>query len=129
MEQEKTEIKEKDRIIYVVNDREHLAGIRKYLSGSKNTEFHEEEMEVLSKIQDSSYSCREVASDYSLKTMTGIEFLEIIRRLNPDIRLTLITDSPGPDLQWYVNNRIIDRIVSWDDVRSDGNPAQDHKAS
>ncbi len=43
--------------------------------------------------------------------MNGVELLEIIRRSNPNIFLILAVEHESPDLDWYVNNRIIDRII------------------
>ena len=129
-EKEETEKKEKDRTVFVITDSSHIEEIRKHFPArtGKETEFWEEEMGLLSRIRDDPYYCRRVVADYSLKTMTGVEFLEIIGRLNQEIELVLLTDSIDPDLQWYVNNRIIDRIITRDEVtgetisdsRSDG---------
>ena len=43
--------------------------------------------------------------------MNGIETLELIRNLNPAVRLVLVTDEKNPDFDWYVNNERIDRVM------------------
>ncbi len=132
VEKDNTEKKEKNRTAYVICDSSLAAKIRKNLprDAGKETEFYEEELGLLSKIKDDPYYCREVIADYSLKTMSGIDFLEIIGRLNPDIRLSLMTDSSDADLQWYVNNRIIDRILTRDEVleEKEGTPSEENTA-
>lgn len=66
---------------------------------------------LLSALQGNRAETDMVLSDYRLDSMSGIELLEMVRRLNDGIRLLLCTEEPGEDLQWYVNNGIIDRIL------------------
>ena len=50
-------------------------------------------------------------AEYTLPTMNGIELCEVIRRINPEIRLILIAEQSGPDFEWYLNNGMIDRFM------------------
>ena len=52
-----------------------------------------------------------VITTYRLPTMNGIELCEIIRRLNPSIRLVLVAKQGGADYEWYLNNGMIDRFI------------------
>ena len=36
---------------------------------------------------------------------------EVIRRINPEIRLILIAEQSGADFEWYLNNGMIDRFM------------------
>lgn len=35
----------------------------------------------------------------------------MIRRMNPEIRLLLLSEQDGSDVQWYLNNGMIDRFM------------------
>ena len=54
-------------------------------------------------------------AEYTLPTMNGIELCELIRRINPEIRLILIAEQSGPDFEWYLNNGMIDRFMLKDE--------------
>lgn len=76
-------------------------------------------MQILSRLRKNPEYCDLVISAYTLKQMNGIDFLETVRRLNPAIRTVLCSESLDADLQWYVNNQIIDRIVLRDQLESE----------
>ncbi|MBP3241554.1 MAG: response regulator transcription factor [Oribacterium sp.] len=77
------------------------------------------EMHFLSRLQKDPKCCDIIVASYTLDTMNGIEFLEIARKLNPDICLVLASESDDADLQWYVKNKIIDRIIMKDKLLSE----------
>ena len=52
---------------------------------------------------------------YTLPTMNGIELCEVVRRINPEIRLILIAEQGGADFEWYLNNGMIDRFMLKDE--------------
>ena len=54
-------------------------------------------------------------AEYTLPTMNGIELCEVVRRINPEIRLILIAEQSGPDFEWYLNNGMIDRFMLKDE--------------
>lgn len=69
---------------------------------------------VISQIEKNPYSCQLLIAEYVLPMIDGLELLEIVRRSNPKIYLILAVEekqTKGPDLDWYVNNRIIDKII------------------
>lgn len=41
-------------------------------------------------------------AEYTLPTMNGIELCEVVRRINPEIRLILIAEQGGADFEWYL---------------------------
>lgn len=54
-------------------------------------------------------------AEYTLPTMNGIELCEVVRRINPEIRLILIAEQGGADFEWYLNNDMIDRFMLKDE--------------
>ena len=52
-----------------------------------------------------------IIADEVLPMMNGIELCEMIRRMNPEIRLLLLSEQDGSDVQWYLNNGMIDRFM------------------
>ena len=50
-------------------------------------------------------------AEYTLPTMNGIELCEVVRRINPEIRLILLAEQGGADFEWYLNNGMIDRFM------------------
>ena len=52
-----------------------------------------------------------VIAEYTLPTMNGIDLCEVIRRINPETRLILISEQNGADFEWYLNNGMIDRFM------------------
>ena len=51
--------------------------------------------------------------------MNGIELCEMIRRMNPEICLLLLSEQDGSDVQWYLNNGMIDRFMLKQDFFSE----------
>lgn len=56
--------------------------------------------------------CDSVISSYLLEGMNGIELLEMVKNRNPSIRRILLMQEPGKDMEWYLENQIVDRILS-----------------
>lgn len=109
------------KLVFVDNDKHFVDEIEQEvklrtrnsetLRKSMDISFTTEEMQLLSRLQKDPKFCDILVASYTLDSMNGIEFLEIVRRLNPSVCLILATGSVDADLQWYVNNRIIDRII------------------
>ena len=66
---------------------------------------------LIDRIQKNPAAYELVIAEYTLPTMNGIELCEVIRRINPEIRLILIAEQSGPDFEWYLNNGMIDRFM------------------
>ena len=60
-----------------------------------------------------------IIADEVLPMMNGIELCEMIRRMNPEIRLLLLSEQDGSDVQWYLNNGMIDRFMLKQDFLSE----------
>ena len=60
-----------------------------------------------------------IIADEVLPMMNGIELCEMIRRMNPEIRLLLLSEQDGSDVQWYLNNGMIDRFMLKQDFFSE----------
>ena len=112
------------KLVYIDSDK-HFAGELELevkartgnserLRNNLEISFAADEMRFLSRLQKDPKCCDIIVASYTLDSMNGIEFLEIARKLNPDICLILASESDDADLQWYVNNRIIDRIIMKD---------------
>ena len=66
---------------------------------------------VIDRIQKNPAVYDLIIAEYSLPTMNGIELCEVIRRINPEIRLILVAEQNGADFEWYLNNGMIDRFL------------------
>ncbi len=102
------------KIVYIDKDEQFTEDLKKdFLKvESKKLEFMTDEMRFLSTLQKDPERWDTVIVSYSLENMNGIECLEIIRKLNPKIFLILACSGDDADLEWYVKNGIIDRIVT-----------------
>ncbi len=52
--------------------------------------------------------------------MNGTELCGLVRKLNPQIRLVLMSGTEGPDFKWYLKNRFIDAFILKSDLAKDG---------
>ena len=66
---------------------------------------------LIDRIQKNPAAYDLVIAEYTLPTMNGIDLCEVIRRINPEIRLILIAEQSGADFEWYLNNGMIDRFM------------------
>ena len=71
---------------------------------------------ALAELQKNVGWCDMILAGYSLPSMNGVEFLQIARRINPEIRLVLVAERRDPDLEWYQNNAMIDAILERDNL-------------
>lgn len=66
---------------------------------------------VIAKIQNNPNYCDLILTDYSMASMNGIELCELIRKLNPDIYLVLMSGLSDISFDWYLKNRFIDEFI------------------
>lgn len=66
---------------------------------------------ALAELQKNADWCDMILAGYVLPSMNGVEFLQIARRLNPQIRLALVAERRNPDLEWYQTRGMIDAIL------------------
>lgn len=109
------------RIVCIDNDEALIRSLSRTVKGTPGHEigYLTDEMTFLSRLQKDPSCCDTVIAGYTLRHMNGIELHEIIRRLNPGIQLILVSDGADTDLQWYLNNRIIDRIIPRSDLEKE----------
>ena len=77
----------------------------------KSIDFYGHPAALIDRIQKDPTAYDMVITMYKLPALNGIELCEIIRRLNPEIRLILLVKQNGADYEWYCNNGIIDRFM------------------
>lgn len=75
------------------------------------TECYDHPAAVLSKIQNQKDYCDVILTDYSMPSMNGLEFAEIVRKLNPDIQLILMSGMTDSRFDWYLKNSFIDQFI------------------
>lgn len=66
---------------------------------------------VLSKLQKNHNYCDVLLTDYSMPYMNGLELAEIVRKLNPSIRILLMSGSENTNFDWYLKNEFIDSFI------------------
>lgn len=66
---------------------------------------------LISTVKEDKSAVDMVLSEYRIEGMDGAELLSLVRRLNDRIRLILCMEESAKDMEWYVNNGIIDRIL------------------
>ncbi len=82
------------------------------------TECYDHPAAVLSKIQNQKDYCDVIVTDYSMLSMNGLEFSEIVRKLNPDIQLILMSGMEDSRFDWYLKNSFIDQFILKHDLAS-----------
>lgn len=71
---------------------------------------------LLSKLQKNHNYCDVILTDYSMPSMNGLEMAEIIRKLNPSIRILLMSGSNNTNFDWYLENKFIDAFILKSDL-------------
>lgn len=101
------------RIALVLSDAQSERELRRSAGTQKKYSFtfYEHPAALLSRVQSDPGAFDLLIADYVLPSMTGVDLLEMVRRSSPRIRLVLVVERRNPDLDWYVNNQCIDRIV------------------
>ncbi len=105
-------IRPSDRILVVDDDPELLKAVGALLKGLRcRAECYSHPAAVLSKLQNQKDYCDVLITDYAMPTMNGLELAEIVRKLNPDIRLILISGMEDKRFEWYLKNEFIDAFI------------------
>ena len=80
-------------------------------SSSIDAEYYDHPAAVLSRIQNEKDYCDVILTDYAMPSVNGLELAEIVRRLNSQIRLILMSGSDSSQFDWYLKNAIIDDFL------------------
>lgn len=99
------------KIAFVVREERQKTWKSLVRSPEKAIDFYGHPAALIDRIQKEPAAYDMVITAYQLPTMNGIELCEIIRRLNPSIRLVLVAKQGGADYEWYLNNGMIDRFI------------------
>lgn len=99
------------KIAFVVREERQKTWRPLVRSSEKAIDFYGHPAALIDRIQKDPAAYDMVITAYQLPTMNGIELCEIIRRLNPGIRLVLVAKQGGADYEWYLNNGMIDRFI------------------
>lgn len=99
------------KIAFVVREERQKTWRPLVRSSEKAIDFYGHPAALIDRIQKEPAAYDMVITMYQLPTMNGIELCEIIRRLNPGVRLVLVAKQGGADYEWYLNNGMIDRFI------------------
>lgn len=99
--------------IAIVSSDENLRKMKGKAKGSRySIDLYEHPAVLLDKVQKNPGIYEMVIADYVTPMMNGIELCEVLRRINPEIRLILTSDQLETDFEWYRNNGMIDRFMT-----------------
>lgn len=107
------------RIAFVVREERQKTWKAVVRSSEKTIDFYGHPAALIDRIQKTPTAYELVIAEYTLPTMNGIELCEVIRRLNPEIRLILLVKQGGADYEWYLNNGMIDRFILTSDFEKE----------
>ena len=107
------------RIAFVVREDRQKTWKAVVRSSEKTIDFYGHPAALIDRIQKTPAAYELVIAEYTLPTMNGIELCEVIRRLNPEIRLILLVKQGGADYEWYLNNGMIDRFILTSDFEKE----------
>lgn len=105
------QLKRTSKIAFVVREDQQKTWKTLVHSSEKSIDFYGHPAALIDRIQKDPAAYDMVITGYKLPTMNGIELCEIIRRLNPGVRLVLLAKQGGADYEWYLNNGMIDRFI------------------
>ena len=105
------QLKRTSKIAFVVREERQKTWKSLVRASEKAIDFYGHPAALIDRIQKEPDAYDMVITAYRLPTMNGIELCEIIRRLNPDVRLVLMAKQGGADYEWYLNNGMIDRFI------------------
>ena len=107
------------KIAFVVREERQKTWRSLVRSSEKAIDFYGHPAALIDRIQKDPAAYDMVITAYKLPTMNGIELCEIIRRLNPGVRLVLVAKQGGADYEWYLNNGMIDRFILTSDFEKE----------
>ena len=66
---------------------------------------------MLSLLQKRKEDCDVILTDYQMPSINGLELSAMIRRLNPQIHLILMSGLDRSQFDWYLKNGMIDDFI------------------
>lgn len=109
---EKQERKGFNRLIVVDDDRELLKALSAMLKESPiKAEYYDHPAAVLSLLQQGKDEVDMILTDYQMPSINGLELAAMVRRLNPQIHLVLMSGLDSGQFDWYLKNGMIDEFI------------------
>lgn len=71
---------------------------------------------MLSRLQQQKDFCDAILTDYAMPSMNGLEFAQVVRKLDPGIRLVLVSGAEDVRFEWYLKNKFVDAFVLKEDL-------------
>ena len=99
-------------ITFVDDDPEIRKSLKKYLTDKGITcKTYDHPARVLSLIQNQELHTDLILTDYAMPTMNGLEFAEIVRRLDPALPIFLVSSAADKSYDSYLRRKVIDRFI------------------
>lgn len=100
------------RVLVIDDDERILKSLDAYFKNKKiSCKCYDHPGAALSVIQNKKNICDILFVDYAMPPMNGLEFAEVVRKLNPDITIVLMSGMKDPRFEWYLKNEWIDRFI------------------
>ena len=100
------------KLIVVDDDREVLKAAEAMLKTfSVEVECYDHPAAVASLLQKKRDYCDIILTDYQMPSINGLELAAMVRRLNPQIYLVLMSGLDSSQFDWYLKNKVIDEFV------------------
>lgn len=117
-EEDMTKKKPVRRVMVVDDEKEILESLKRMIrSLGFHCEVFQHPAAAISKIQDHPGYCDLILTDYSMPYMNGIELCELVRKLDPGIRLLLMSAASDIRFEWYQKNAFIDGFLLKSDLK------------
>ena len=99
-------------MIVVDDDRELLRALSAMLKDSSvKVECYDHPAAVLSLLQKGKENWDMILTDYQMPSVNGLELAAMVRRLNPQIHLVLMSGLDSGQFEWYLKNGMIDEFI------------------
>ncbi len=76
-----------------------------------HAEYYDHPAAVLSLLERDKNLCDILLTDYSMPSVNGLELAQMVRRLNPDIYVVLMSGSDNMEFEPYLKSGVIDRFI------------------
>ena len=105
------------RIVVVDDDTDILKSLKIFLeSRGYHCTCYDHPAAVLSRLQQQKDFCDAILTDYAMPSMNGLEFAQVVRKLDPGIRLVLMSGAEDVRFEWYLKNKFVDAFVLKEDL-------------
>lgn len=105
------------KLIVVDDDKEVLKATETMLKAfSVKAEYYDHPAAVVSLLQKKKDYCDIILTDYQMPSINGLELAAMIRRLNSQIYLVLMSGLDSSQFEWYLENKVIDEFISKTDL-------------